>query len=39
VLTHIWPTLDKEVSLGQAAEEYRGPIDLATEGASFEVAE
>ena len=39
VLTHIWPTLDKEVSRGQAAEEYGGPIDLATEGASIEVAE
>jgi ribonuclease BN (tRNA processing enzyme) len=39
VLTHIWPTLDKDISRRQAAEEYAGPIDLATEGATFEVAE
>jgi ribonuclease BN (tRNA processing enzyme) len=37
VLTHIWPTLDKDVSKQQAAEEYDGPIDAAVEGASFEV--
>lgn len=32
VLTHIWPSLDKEVSRSQAAEAYDGPIDLAAEG-------
>jgi ribonuclease BN (tRNA processing enzyme) len=37
VLTHIWPTLDKEISRRQAAEEYDGPIELATEGDTFEV--
>jgi len=39
VLTHIWPTLDKDVSRQQAAEEFDGPIDVATEGGSFEVGE
>jgi ribonuclease BN (tRNA processing enzyme) len=37
VLTHIWPTLDKEVSVAQAAEEYHGPIDTAIEGHAFPV--
>lgn len=37
VLTHVWPTLDKEVSKAQASEEYDGPIDAAVEDASFEV--
>jgi ribonuclease BN (tRNA processing enzyme) len=37
VLTHIWPTLDHDVSKTQAAEEYDGPIEAATEGAVFEV--
>ncbi len=37
VLTHIWPTLDREISKEQAGEEYHGPIDTAVEGASFEV--
>jgi ribonuclease BN (tRNA processing enzyme) len=32
LLTHIWPTSDREVSLAQAAEEFDGPIELATEG-------
>jgi ribonuclease BN (tRNA processing enzyme) len=32
ILTHIWPTSDKEVSRAQAAEEFDGPIELATEG-------
>lgn len=32
VLTHIWPTLDPEVSKAQAAEEFGGPIDSAVEG-------
>ena len=29
VLTHIWPSLDHDVSIAQAAEEYEGPIDAA----------
>jgi len=37
VLTHIWPTLDKDVSREQAAEEFDGSIELAAEGATFEV--
>lgn len=32
VLTHIWPTLDHEVSVEQAAEEFAGPIRTAVEG-------
>jgi len=37
VLTHIWPTLEHEVSKQQAAEEFSGPIDAAVEGMTFEV--
>jgi ribonuclease BN (tRNA processing enzyme) len=37
VLTHIWPTLDREVSRQQAAEEFAGPIDAAVEGMTIEV--
>jgi ribonuclease BN (tRNA processing enzyme) len=37
VLTHIWPTLDREVSRQQAAEEFAGPIDVAVEGVILEV--
>jgi ribonuclease BN (tRNA processing enzyme) len=37
VLTHMWPTLDREVSHSQAAEEFTGPIDVAVEGMTFEV--
>jgi ribonuclease BN (tRNA processing enzyme) len=37
VLTHIWPTLDRDVSRAQASEEYTGPLDVAVEGVSFEV--
>lgn len=36
-LTHIWPTLDREVSRTQAAEEFDGPIDVAADGLSIEV--
>ena len=32
VLTHVWPTLDKQVSVSQAAEEFDGPIEAAAEG-------
>jgi ribonuclease BN (tRNA processing enzyme) len=37
VLTHIWPTLDREVSVAQAAEAYAGPIEAAGEGMRFEL--
>jgi ribonuclease BN (tRNA processing enzyme) len=37
LLTHIWPTSDKDVSRAQAAEEFSGPIELATEGLRREV--
>jgi ribonuclease BN (tRNA processing enzyme) len=37
ILTHIWPTLDREVSRSQAAEEFRGSLDVAIEGMTFEV--
>jgi ribonuclease BN (tRNA processing enzyme) len=37
ILTHIWPTLDRQRSLEQASEEWDGPIELATEGARLEV--
>jgi ribonuclease BN (tRNA processing enzyme) len=37
LLTHIWPTADKEVSRAEAAEEFDGPIDLATEGMRHQV--
>ncbi len=39
VLTHIWPSLDRRVSIAQATEEYGGPIDAAVEGARFGVGE
>jgi ribonuclease BN (tRNA processing enzyme) len=35
ILTHIWPTLDREVSRAQAAEAFEGPIDVAAEGMRF----
>jgi ribonuclease BN (tRNA processing enzyme) len=37
VLTHIWPTLDHEVSKQQAVEEFSGPVDSAVEGMTLEV--
>jgi ribonuclease BN (tRNA processing enzyme) len=37
VLTHIWPTLDREVSRAQAIEDFDGPIDIAVEGLHLEV--
>jgi ribonuclease BN (tRNA processing enzyme) len=37
VLTHVWPTLDREVSRAQAAEEFDGPVAAAVEGATYEV--
>lgn len=39
VLTHIWPTLDKDVSRQQASEEFDGWIDVAAENKTFEVGE
>jgi len=32
VLTHIWPSLDKEASRGEASETFPGRIDIAREG-------
>ncbi|HET7235371.1 MAG TPA: MBL fold metallo-hydrolase [Actinomycetota bacterium] len=37
ILTHIWPTLDREVSRTQAAEDYDGPIETAAEGMRFDL--
>ncbi|GIU99121.1 MAG: hypothetical protein KatS3mg014_0737 [Actinomycetota bacterium] len=37
VLTHIWPSLDREVSRAQAADAYGGPVELAVEGMRIEV--
>ena len=37
VLTHIWPTVDRRVSIEQAAEVYDGPIEAAVEGMRLEV--
>jgi ribonuclease BN (tRNA processing enzyme) len=37
VLTHIWPSLDKEDSRTEAAQTYDGPIDIAREGMVLEV--
>lgn len=35
ILTHIWPTYDKEISRKQAAEEFTGEIELATENKTY----
>lgn len=32
VLTHVWPTLDGEVAVRDAAAAYDGPVELAVEG-------
>ena len=37
VLTHLWPGLDHETSIAQAAEEFDGPIDAAVEGMRLKV--
>jgi ribonuclease BN (tRNA processing enzyme) len=37
MLTHIWPSLDQEVSKQQAAEAYHGEILLAAEGMTVEI--
>ncbi len=37
VLTHVWPSLDRETSRQQAADAYGGPVELAAEGMRIEV--
>jgi len=37
VLTHIWPTVDRERSREQAADGFGGPVELAAEGMRLEV--
>mgnify|MGYP001064071711 CR=1 FL=1 len=32
LLTHLWPTLDAERALEEAASEFAGPVDVAVEG-------
>lgn len=32
VLTHVWPTVDRERSVAEASRSYTGPIEAATEG-------
>src|SRR5439155_4921125 len=39
VLTHIWPSLDKDISREQAADAYDGRIDIAAEGMRRSVRE
>ena len=38
VLTHILPTLDREISLVEAAAAFDGPIELAEDGTTLEIA-
>ena len=37
VLTHLWPTLDPEVSRGQGGDAFGAPVEVASVGASYEV--
>ena len=37
ILTHLAPTLDPVVSLSEAAQAYKGPIDLAEAGREYEL--
>ncbi len=37
ILTHIWPSFDKKVSIKEAAETFKGEILLAAENKSFEI--
>jgi ribonuclease BN (tRNA processing enzyme) len=37
VLTHLWPTQDRETARTQAAETFGAPVDLAAELASFDI--
>jgi ribonuclease BN (tRNA processing enzyme) len=39
VLTHIWPSLDKERSRTEAAETFSGPIDIAREGMVLQIGD
>jgi ribonuclease BN (tRNA processing enzyme) len=39
LLTHLWPTNDREVALAQARAEFSGPIALATEFEVHEIGE
>jgi ribonuclease BN (tRNA processing enzyme) len=38
VLAHFWPTNDREVSREQAAEVWGGPLTLAEEGLTLQMA-
>jgi ribonuclease BN (tRNA processing enzyme) len=37
VLTHIWPTIDKERSRAEAVDAYGGPVQLATVNETYEI--
>jgi ribonuclease BN (tRNA processing enzyme) len=37
VLTHIWPTIDPEEAVREAATAYSGPVEAAVEGKVYEV--
>lgn len=37
LLTHIWHELDPLISLAEASRAYSGPVEIATEGALYEV--
>jgi ribonuclease BN (tRNA processing enzyme) len=37
VLTHIWPTTDKEQSRAEAADAYGGPVELAAANETYEL--
>lgn len=39
VLTHIWPSLDKERSRIEAGETFSGPIDIAREGMVLQIGD
>ncbi len=38
VLTHILPTLDRAVSLVEAAAAFDGPVELAEDGSTLKIA-
>jgi ribonuclease BN (tRNA processing enzyme) len=37
VLTHIWPTIDKQRSRAEATDAYGGPVDLAKTNETYEI--
>ena len=37
LLTHLWPTMDRERSRGEGADAYGGPVDLAEPNERYEV--